>query len=185
VKNRLLSGVLAVTGILALSATVAHAGGTGNPVALTSFFTCHQVNGVSLGTVVDVYSNEVGPGGVPAPGTASRTNVTIGQAILACAQTFLFKAGVVPQVDDNGNPTNNISPQLPPRGDPSVSPETHELKCYTASVSKKSGDSGPLTLEDSLFDDAFGTPEVPIRTETLTVLRDPKLICAPAFKPLQ
>jgi hypothetical protein len=170
VKNRLLSGVLAVTGILALSATAAHAGGVGNPVALTSFFSCHQINGVSLGTKVDVYSNEVGSGA----STPSRANVSIGQSILACAQAFLFKAGVVP--NGSGTPedpfTNNISPQI------STFPLTFELKCYTASVSKKTGDEGLFNAEDALFSDAFGLPTG--STETVPALRDPKLICAPA-----
>jgi hypothetical protein len=163
VKGRVVLGMLAMIGMLALSAMVAHAGGRGNPVALTSFFACHTINGASVGTKVDVYSNEVGPGlGVP-----SRKNVTIGQAILACAQVFLFHAGVTPELDDNGSPTNNISPDI------SSSTPT-EMKCYTASVSKKSGQAGSLTIEDGLFLERFGL------TETVPVGRDPKLICAPA-----
>jgi hypothetical protein len=164
VKNGVVFGGLAMIGMLALSATVAHAGGRGNPVALTSFFTCHTINGASLGTKVDIYSNEVGPGvGVP-----SRTNVTIGQGILACAQVFLFHAGVTPTIDPaTGDPTNNISPQI-------SNPTPNELKCYTASVSKKSGESGSITIEDALFNNVFGLDE------TVSVLRDPKLICAPA-----
>jgi hypothetical protein len=100
-------------------------------------------------------------------GSPSRTNVTIGQAILACAQVFLFHAGVTPQVDATGNPTNNI--------DPAISNSTpFELKCYTASVAKKSGQAGSLTIEDALFNNVFGLEE------TVSVTRDPKLICAPA-----
>jgi hypothetical protein len=164
VKGKVVLGMMAMIGMLALSATVAHAGGGGNPVALTSFFTCHSINGASVGTKVDVYSNEVGPGlGVP-----SRTNVTIGRAILACAQVFLFHAGETPTLDDNGNPTNNITPEI-------SSSTPNELKCYTASVlSKKSGEAGSITVEDALFFDRFGL------TETVPVGRDPKLICAPA-----
>jgi hypothetical protein len=163
VKSRVVLGVLALIGTLALSATVAHAGGRGNPVALTSFFTCHTINGASLGTKVDIYSNEVGPG----VGTPSRTNVTIGQAILACAQVFLFHAGVTPILDTSGNPTNNINPEI-------SNSTPLELKCYTASVSKKSGEAGSVTIEDALFSNVFGLPEA------VSVLRDPKLICAPA-----
>ena len=163
-KGKVVLGMLAMTGILALSATVAHAGGRGNPSALTSFFTCHTINGASLGTKVDIYSNEVGVG-VDVP---SRRNVTIGQAILACAQVFLFHKDVIPQVDQNGNPTNNIDSAVP-----GVT-VMHELKCYNASVSKKSGEAGSLTIEDALFNNLFGLPE------TVSVVRDPKLICAPA-----
>jgi hypothetical protein len=163
VKSRVILGVLALTGMLALSASVAHAGGGGNPSALTSFFVCQTINGASLGTKVDVYSNEVGAG----PQTPSRTNVTIGQAVLACAQAFLFHAGVTPILDTNDNPTNNINPQI-------SNATPFELKCYTASVAKKSGEAGSLTIEDALFNNVFGLPE------TVVATRDPKLICAPA-----
>ena len=163
-KHRVVLGVLAAIGTLALSTTVAQAGGRGNPSALTSFFTCQTINGAFLGTKVDVYSNEVATG----PQTPSRTNVTIGQAVLACAQVFLFHAGVSPIIDPvTGDPTNNISPAI-------SNPTPHELKCYTAAVSKKSGDSGSITIEDALFNNVFGLDE------TVTVVRDPKLICAPA-----
>ena len=163
-KSRVVLGGLAMIGMLALSVTVAQAGGRGNPSALTSFFSCQTVNGASLGTKVDVYSNEVAPGVSQTP---SRAGVTIGQAILACAQVFLFHAGVTPEVDQNGDPTNNISPQI-------SDPTPFELKCYNASVAKKSGSAGTLTIEDALFSERFGLPE------TLTATRDPKLICAPA-----
>ena len=166
-KHRVVLGVLAAIGILALSTTVAQAGGRGNPSALTSFFSCQTINGATLGTKVDVYSNEVATG----PQTPSRTNVTIGQAVLACAQVFLFHAGVVPVPDPSdptgATPLNNISPEI-------SDPTPFELKCYNTSVAKKLGGAGTLSIEDALYSSLFGLPE------TVTVSRDPKLICAPA-----
>jgi hypothetical protein len=165
VKRRVVLGALAVMGTLALSATVAQAGGRGNPSALTSFFSCQTINGASVGTTVDVYSNEVAGG----PQTPSRTNVTIGQAILACAQVYLFHAGVTPVPDPNDPtiPLNNIPTQI-------SDPTPFELKCYATSVAKKSGEAGSLSIEDALFNLRFGRPEA------VTVTRDPKMICAPA-----
>ena len=59
-KGKVVLGVLAVTGILALSSTVAQAGG-GIPVPLTSFFVCHGLIGASdQNQVVDAYSDNLG-----------------------------------------------------------------------------------------------------------------------------
>jgi len=179
VNGKVVLGVLAVIGTLTLSATVAQAGGRGVPAPLTSFFTCHTINGASLGTKVDVYSNEVGAG---PPTALSRANVTIGQAILACAQVLLFHAGVTPTEDPDTGKLNDIDPAIP-SPTPGENLRAFELKCYTASVSKKTGGAGSLTLEDALFFDAFGTVENPTPAETLPVERDPKLICAPASPP--
>jgi hypothetical protein len=166
-KGKFVSGILAVTGLLALSSTVAQAGGGGSPSALTSFFVCHTINGANLGQNVDVYSDEAGAG--IGAGAATRKNVTIGQAILACAQAFLFRAGVAPILDQNNNPTNNINPG-------GLECNTFELKCYTASVSKKTGDAGLFDAKDGLF------REFLVSQDELDIpgSRDPKLICAPA-----
>jgi hypothetical protein len=148
VNGKVVLGVLAVIGMLALSASVAQAGGGGVPVALKSFFVCHAINGANLGTPVDVQSDEAGLGG------GVRALVTVGQAIFACAQAALFQPGT----------PDEISPSVPGR------PSPQELKCYTASTSKKSGQAGLFNIEDALSG-----------TETVEVARDVKYICGPAF----
>ena len=164
-KGKFVLGILAVTGILALSSTAAQAG-SGGPSALTSFFVCHQINGANLRKNVDVVSDDVGAGG-------TRTNVTIGQAIMACAQAFLFNPGVTP--DDPITPTNNIKPTGNTPGLPLPTAAT-ELMCYTASVSKKTGNAGLFDAVDALFFGEFGLP----KQEDIPGSRDPQLICAPA-----
>jgi len=168
VKGKVVLGVLAVTGILALSSTVAKAGG-GVPTALTSFFVCHGINGADVGKNVDVYSDEVGVN--PNPG-ASRTNVTIGQAILACAQAFLFHAGADP-VFPLAADANNISPRI-------SNPTPFELKCYAASASKKSGEVGLFNVEDALFGLTLSPPATSGTETGIPGSRDVRLICGPA-----
>jgi hypothetical protein len=167
VKVKVVLGVLAVTGILALSSTAAHAGDGGKPSVLTSFFVCHAINGANVGREVDVYSDEVGAVSSPnpAPFGATRTLVTIGQAVLACAQALVFPAGANPPVP-NGPPVGNeIIPQIPSGA------TGFELKCYTASTNKKSGEVGLFNAEDALF----GGTELGI-----PAARDIRLICGPA-----
>jgi len=158
-------GVLAVTGILALSSTVAQAGSGGVPSALTSFFVCHPINGSSLGVSVDFYSDEAG-----APTTPTRTNVTIGQAILACAQALLWPAGT-----QNPPLGTDIPPFVP--GNPSP----FELKCYSASGGdpvqtqpgpKKAGQATTVNIRDGLYPghDELGVAAFP----------STQLICGPA-----
>ena len=151
-KSKVVLGLLTVTGILALTSTVAQAGG-GSPVPLTSFFVCHAITGGNLGKQVDVYSDEVGT-------PTTRTNVTIGQAILACAQAWLWPAGTQDPV-----PGTDINPRIP---DPSKPPpsfkQAFELKCYSASgPGKKTGQTTFYSAEDVLFngtEQVQGTPDV-------------------------
>jgi hypothetical protein len=159
VKTKVGLGVLAVTGILALSVTVAQAGGAGTPVALKSFFVCQSTNGGNLGRQVDIDSDEIAAGSSSTP-TAVRTLVTIGQAVLACAQAALFNPGTNDEISPNFGVSN---PQ--------------ELKCYSASTQRKSGDTGLFNAQDALWGDLLGTTA---GTEPLSVSRDVRLICGPA-----
>jgi len=59
-RRQVVSGVLAVMGILALSAGAAQAGSGGKPFPLTSFFVCNGINGDSPNQVVGSIDNGVG-----------------------------------------------------------------------------------------------------------------------------
>jgi hypothetical protein len=164
-KGKFVSGILAVTGLLALSSTVAQAGGGGIPSALTSFFVCHPINGANLGVPVDVYSDETG-----SPTTPTRKNVTIGQAVLACAQALLWPAGT-----QNPVAGTDISPDVP--GNPSL----FEMKCYSTSGGdavqtqpgpQKTGQSTTVDIQDGLFP---GHHEL-----GASAFPSVQLICAPA-----
>ncbi len=165
-KGKFVLGILAVTGILALSSTVAQAGGGGTPSALTSFFVCQSTNGGNLGRQVNIASDEIAGGDLSGGGTAVRTLVTIGKTVLACAQAALFSPGT----------NNEISPKIPGVSNP------QELKCYSASTQKKSGDTVIFDAEDALRGSLSGATS---GTETLSVARDVLLVCGPAvfFEP--
>jgi len=81
-------GVLALIGILALSATAAQAGNGGLPSALTSFFACYSItNTKDSGQVVDFDNDLVtnSPIGVP-----DRKGVRIGSGSLACTMVKML-----------------------------------------------------------------------------------------------
>jgi hypothetical protein len=160
-KGKFVLGILAVTGLLALSSTVAQAGGGGNPSALTSFFVCQSTSGKNLGRQVDITSDEIAAGDLSGNGAAVRTLVTIGKTVLACAQAALFNPGT----------NNEISPNIPDVSSP------HELKCYSASTQQKSGGTGIFDAEDALWGSLSGETS---GTETLSVGRDVLLVCGPA-----
>ena len=146
-KSRVVLGMLAMIGMLALSATVAHAGGRGIPVALTSFFVCHATpSGEVLQQKVGVESDKIQGGG------AARTLITIGQAVMACAQAALFTPG-----------TNTEIPPNPPTG-------AFELRCYSVSAQKKTAVAEVFDVEDALSGDETGVP----------VARDIRFVCGPA-----
>lgn len=134
VKSRVVLGVLAVIGFLALSTTVAQAGAGGTPSPLTSFFVCNSINGDAAGQVVDVESNLFGPG---------QQSVTIGNGTLACAFTRLFRPGT--------NPPEEISPASG-AGD-------EQLKCYSVAVAKKTSTPGQKPLRYGATDALVGTEE--------------------------
>jgi hypothetical protein len=160
--------MLAMAGMLALSATAANAGGRGIPVALTSFFVCHAMNGANIAADVDVRSDNIGAA------DAVRQAVRLGQAVLACAQAALFPKGT----DPVAHPELEISPFVVT--DPTTNPPTvkrlEELKCYAASTAKKSGDVGSFDVDDPLYREFVAdTLELGV-----PVSRDVKFVCAPA-----
>ena len=131
-RRKVVSGVLAVIGILALSAGAAQAGSGGTPFALTSFFVCNGINGDAPGRQVDV-DIAIPPNGGIGP---ARTNVTIGNGVIACAVAKLFVSG-----------TNTEIPPVPPVGG------NHQLKCYSVTASPRNSGSPPpsYSVTDGLF----------------------------------
>jgi hypothetical protein len=91
VKGKVVLGVLATTGILALSATMAQAGAGGIPSVLTSFFVCHEIHGTDPGQVLDVESPFFGP--VDSQQNPILQRIKTGKAALACAFARLFPPG--------------------------------------------------------------------------------------------
>lgn len=119
-KAKVVLGVLAVMGILVLSATAAQAGAGGQVSPLTSFFSCVSINGDASDKVVDVEANLFGDG---------RTAVKIGNGNLACAFTRLF------------DPTTGLEIE------PKTGGADEQMKCYSASVSKKISLTGQLRYD--------------------------------------
>jgi hypothetical protein len=157
--RKVVSGVLAVIGILALSAGAAQAGSGGQPFALTSFFVCNAINGNDPGRVVDIQpgAGQIGP---------ARQNVNLGNGILACAVAKLFVPGTADEIPPNDGVINN-----------------QQLKCYAVTVSpRNSGIPAPIySIIDQLFP-GTPTPTGPAYGGTDTGVRDNgiSLICAPA-----
>jgi hypothetical protein len=111
--------VLAVIGVLVLSATAAQAGHGGEPFAIKSFFMCQAINGPVSGQAVDVAGSQF---------DNNPKGITIGQAILGCVVGKLFHAGSVP-------PAGEIDPV------PAGTILQNGLQCYNYSP-KQSGPSG-------------------------------------------
>lgn len=128
VKRTVVSGVLALLGVLALSAVAAEAGNGGLPFALTSFFVCNTINGDDPGRVVDIVSPNIGP---------PRQGVRLGNGILACAVAKLFVSGTNTEIQPN-NATRTGNEQL---------------KCYAVTVSPRNSGSPPPSykITDQLF----------------------------------
>lgn len=114
--RKLVSGMLAVIALGALSATGAQAGSGGTPSPLTSFFVCNSINGEDAGRRVNVGSSFW---------NFNPLNVRIGNATLACAFAKLFD----PTTGAEINPNPDLSKQ--------------QLKCYSISVSKQTRNSAP------------------------------------------
>jgi len=160
VKSRAVLGVLAVMGILALSATVAQAGDGGRPSPLTSFFVCHSISGGSPDKVVDVESPVFGP---------NRLSVKIGNGTLACALARLFTPGNL------GVPSEEITPNPTAVNDP-------QIKCYTVSVAKKTSGPALYTATDVLSATVLSTVGSPgiLGIETGIQATEIRYICGPA-----
>jgi len=152
-NRKVLSGVLAGIGMLALSATGAQAGSGGTPSPLTGFFVCRSISGDDPARSVDVDSTDPGAGW-----GFKLSKIRLGNAILGCAFTKLFSQGP-------GGTTKEISPN------PMTSFE--QLKCYSVSVPRsQTGSPSPTyTVEDNLFPGGF---DQNVTTGSVT------LICAPS-----
>jgi len=127
VKRKVVSGVLAVMGVLALSAVAAHAGNGGVPFALTSFFVCNTINGDDTGRVVDIVAPNIGP---------ARQRVRLGNGTLACAVAKLFVSGTNTEIKPNNPAIGNT-----------------QLKCYAVTTSPRNSGSPPpsYSITDQLF----------------------------------
>ena len=156
-NRKVLSGVLAGIGMLALSTTAAQAGSGGTPTPLTSFFVCKTINGDDPARSVDVeaFSND--------PSNQAGWNFTLrgirlGGATLACAFANLF----LPAAPNNPvGSTTAISPQvLDANGQPIT--KFKDLKCYAVSVPRSqtldpitgtplTGTPPSYTVTDNLF----------------------------------
>ena len=156
-NRKVLSGVLAGIGMLALSTTTAQAGGGGTPTPLTSFFVCKTINGDDPARSVDVeaFSND--------PSNQAGWNFTLrgirlGGATLACAFANLFLPA--PPNQPVGS-TTAINPQvLDAFGEPIT--KFKDLKCYAVSVPRSqtldpitgtpfTGTPPSYTVTDNLF----------------------------------
>lgn len=126
-KSRVVLSVLGVTGILALSATVVHAGSGGSPFPLTSFFVCHGINGDDPGKVVNVDASVL---------LTNPRNVRLGNATVACVVAKLFDA--------------LTETEIPP---PPLGVNSDGLKCYTVSVSRQPNTKPPTRWD---ITDSFG-----------------------------
>ena len=126
-KSKVVISVLAVIGLVALSATAAQAAG-GSPFPLTSFFVCQGINGNPSGKTVAVFGNVLG---------TNPQQATLGNATLACAVAKLLDPKTGQEIPPN--PGNLASTGL---------------KCYNVMASRRS-DAGGLPPRLDITDDLF------------------------------
>jgi len=166
-RRKVVSGVLAVIGILALSAGAAQAGSGGVPFPLTSFFVCNGINGDapdqvvgfkgSVGSSVDIVIPGIGP---------FRSNVRLGNGALACAVAKLFVSGTNDEIQPNNLlGTNN-----------------KQLVCYNVSVSTRNSapNSGSPHPSYSIINQFFPATDTGAATETGVQDNGIQFICAPS-----
>jgi hypothetical protein len=180
-NRKVLSGMLAGIGMLALSTTAAQAGSGGTPTALTSFFVCKTINGDDPARSVDVQAFNHDVNGAAGWNFTLR-GVRLGSATLACAFARLFTPAGPGQTVGS---TPGIDPQT-------QSSHFKDLKCYAVSVPRSQ------TLDPILGTPLTGTPPSYTVTDNLFpnvgagVGVDPDVtgsavtyICAPAtFNPI-
>lgn len=150
-----LFGMLALTGILALSAANAQAGAGGTPTLLTGFFVCHGMHGDDPGQEFDVESPVLGPID-PSTGLSILQRIKVGKGALACAFARLFRPG-------NPEP---IEPVEPGTG-------VEQIKCYPISTSQEAKVKPPP--EYTIIDGLVGT-EVDVAVPPSKL----QYLCAPA-----
>ena len=182
-NRKVLSGVLAGIGMLALSTTAAQAGSGGTPTPLKSFFVCRTINGDDPARSVDVEAFSTDPTN-QAGWNFTLRGIRLGGATLACAFANLFKPA---PLDQPVGSTAVISPQqLDAFGNPVT--KFKDLKCYAVSVARSqtldpitgtplTGTPPSYTVTDNLFPDAGDGLGVDTRVTGSSVT----YICAPAF----
>ena len=182
-NRKVLSGVLAGIGMLALSTTTAQAGGGGTPTPLTSFFVCKTINGDDPARSVDVEAFSTDPNN-QAGWNFTLRRIRLGGATLACAFANLFLPA--PPNKPVGS-TTVINPQvLDASGQPIT--KFKDLKCYAVSVPRSqtldpitgtplTGTPPSYTVTDNLFPNAgLGVGVDPRVTGSAVTY-----ICAPAL----
>jgi len=170
-RRKVVSGVLAVMGILALSAGAAQAGSGGVPFPLTSFFVCNGINGDAPNQVVGVVKDDgtLRSGSsvdITIPGIGPfRNNVRIGNGSIACAVAQLFVSGTKAEILPNNLP---------------VASNNQQLVCYAVSVSSRN--SGVPHLTYSIINQLFATlpPAPPAAPDTGVQDNGIQFICAPS-----
>ena len=112
-KAKIVLNVLAGIGIMALSVTVAHAGGGPGAVSFAAFFECQSINGTAkVGEVVSIY--DVDTQDVIHP------SATVGTGLLACKQVQVRDSSGLLLGPDSGGQLKcySIAIQQGPQGDP-------------------------------------------------------------------
>ena len=163
-KSKFVLRVLAVSGILALSATVAQAGDGGKPFAMPSFFVCQGINAdAPTNNVVDVDLSVFG---------VNPQKVKIGNGVLACVVAKLFPGGSthVPCPATGSTPCNEINPIPTPSG----SSTQEGLKCYGFSTGRKSATGTSVPNHYTVWDNLFGVDPSVQASQVV------QYICAPA-----
>jgi hypothetical protein len=182
-NRKVLSGLLAGIGMLALSTTATQAGSGGTPTPLTSFFVCRTINGDDPARSVDVEAFSTDPNN-QAGWNFTLRGIRLGGATLACAFANLFPPAPPNQPID---PKTAISPQvLGTDGLPIT--KFKDLKCYAVSVPRSqtldpltgaplTGTPPSYTVTDNLFPNAgLGVGVDPRVTGSAVTY-----ICAPAL----
>ena len=176
-RRQVVSGVLAVMGILALSAGAAQAGSGGKPFPLTSFFVCNGINGDSPNQVVGSIDNGVGVPPTLIPGSSVdivipgigplRNNVRIGNGSIACAVAQLFVSGFVA-------PDGTTKAEILPNN--SGGTNNKQLVCYNVSVSTRNSaqSSGAGHPTYSIINQFFPDKDTGVQDNGI------QFICAPS-----
>lgn len=121
-KSRTISGVIAVIGIVVLSATLAQAGGGAGAASFNTFFQCQAIDGANVNQVVSTHefvTDELLQGGL-----------RVGAGILKCRQVNVQNAA---GVFINGDISST------------------EIKCYAVSVKGPKAASEAVVLQDDFF----------------------------------
>jgi hypothetical protein len=152
VKSKVVISVLAVIGLVALSATAAQAAG-GNPFVIPSFFVCQGINGEDPGRSVSVQGSIL---------LVNPQGARLGNGSLVCSVARLVDAVTGASIPD------------PPLGVLSDG-----LKCYNVSVPRRSttGINTRFDIIDYLFP---VDPQSGLRIETNVPTSSFQYVCSPA-----